>query len=132
MNPAPVSREQAEAVLGLLPLVDLVVPNEVELEALGGVAGLRACATDVVVTLGEAGCQIHATDGTVQGIDALVIEAVDATAAGDCFCGALAAQLAAGVDLRRACAFANRAAGISVSRPGAQPSIPRAEDIVAP
>ena len=60
-----------------------------------------------------------------------VVKALDTTGAGDCFVGALAAQLADGIDLRAALAFANAAASISVQRMGAGPSMPTAGEVVA-
>jgi ribokinase len=53
------------------------------------------------------------------------VTAVDATGAGDTFCGALAAELAGGADLERSVRFAVVAASLSVERAGAVPSIPR-------
>ena len=60
-----------------------------------------------------------------------VVKAVDTTGAGDCFVGALAAQLADGATLRAALAFANAAASISVQRMGAGPSMPTAAEVAA-
>jgi ribokinase len=65
---------------------------------------------------------------TVQG---RAVKAVDTTGAGDCFVGALASQLADGVPLRAALAFANAAASISVQRMGAGPSMPTAAEVAA-
>ena len=60
-----------------------------------------------------------------------VVKAVDTTGAGDCFVGALAAQLAGGAALRAALTFANAAASISVQRMGAGPSMPTAAEVAA-
>lgn len=57
------------------------------------------------------------------------VRAVDATAAGDTFIGALAARLANGETPQQAIAFALRAASVSVTRAGAQPSIPTLDDL---
>jgi ribokinase len=59
------------------------------------------------------------------------VKAIDTTGAGDCFVGALAAQLSQGVDLRAALAFANAAASICVQRMGAGPSMPTAAEVAA-
>jgi len=59
------------------------------------------------------------------------VEVVDTTAAGDGFCGALAACLAAGGSLREALRFANAAAALAVTRAGAQPSLPQRSEIEA-
>jgi len=77
----------------------------------------------VVVTLGKAGAVLADGSGAAH-VPAYEIVPVDATAAGDVFCGCLAVEIARGSDLRNSCNFANAAAALSVTRPGAQPSIP--------
>jgi ribokinase len=84
----------------------------------------------VVVTLGAAGALI-ATPGEVREVSAPEVRAVDTTGAGDAFTGALAARLAEGEELATAVRFAVRVATTSVTRPGAQPSYPATEDVVA-
>ena len=59
------------------------------------------------------------------------VKAVDTTGAGDCFVGALAAQLAGGKAIRDALIYANAAASISVQRMGAAPSMPTAAEVAA-
>lgn len=148
LNPAPVSPGSADGVLGLLPLVDVLVPNALEAEILRAAAATGATARPsplemgrvlldmgpraVILTLGGSGCLVcERGDG---GMDASAIPAqaaakvVDTTGAGDCFCGALAAELVSGLSLADACRFASAAAGICVTRAGAQASMPfRAE-----
>jgi ribokinase len=82
----------------------------------------------VVVTLGAKGVLLHTGDGS-HTVPAPRVEAVDTTGAGDAFTGALAAGLASGKDLRAAVELAVRVAAISVTRPGAQPSYPTAEEL---
>jgi hypothetical protein len=77
----------------------------------------------VIVTLGSAGV------ATVRRDEAFLVEgrkvkAIDTTGAGDCFCGALAAGLSAGMDLREAVEHANAAAALSVQKPGARRPCP--------
>jgi ribokinase len=82
----------------------------------------------VIATLGEAGCLVVGRENaTVPGRR---VTAVDATAAGDAFNGALAVALAEGRSLLEAARWANVAASISVTRRGAQPSLARREEIV--
>ena len=84
----------------------------------------------ICVTLGKRG--VLALAGSEEfSVSGRVVKAVDTTGAGDCFVGALAAQLAEGVALRTALAFANAAASISVQRMGAGPSMPTAEEVAA-
>lgn len=86
----------------------------------------RGCRT-VIATLGPAGCLVV---GDVEfRLAAPAVQAVDATAAGDAFNGALAVALAEGQPLRSAVRFATATAALSVTRAGAQPSLPRREDI---
>ncbi|NLX54991.1 MAG: ribokinase [Planctomycetaceae bacterium] len=83
----------------------------------------------VVITLGAQGAYVAADQSAVTHVPAFAVQPVDATAAGDTFCGALAAALVEGQPLARATTFANAAAAISVTRLGAQPSIPARPDI---
>ena len=81
----------------------------------------------MVITLGALGCVIADSQGA-RAIAAVPAKAIDTTAAGDCFTGALAVGLAEGLSLDDAARFAGRAAALSVTRLGAQPSLPtRAE-----
>ncbi len=126
LNPAPA----AELPPDVLGLCNLVVPNEHEVELLGGVsalldAGVRA----VVVTRGAAGAELH-EPGSLRKIEPFAVTPVDTTGAGDTFCGALCARLAAGSELGAALAYAAAAAALSTTRPGAVPSIPTHEETV--
>ena len=129
----------------LFDQIDLLVVNETELAVFAGLAAppatAAACldaaaglalgrALDVIVTRGAAGAVALAGGAPleVQGVPA---EAVDTTGAGDCFCGALAARLAADDSLAIAMAFANAAAALSVTRTGASASMPTAHEIGA-
>lgn len=131
LNAAPARPVSA----GLLAAVDVLIVNEGELAALADNASLRerldALAVDtVVVTLGERGC--CARSGSRYFVQpAFPIEAVDSTAAGDTFCGALAAALAGQTDLVAALRFASAAAAIACTRAGAQTSIPTREEVEA-
>ena len=119
----------------------VITPNVTEAEALIGreirdqgdgwaAAGvlLERGVESVIVTLGADGVLV-ATRQTRTVIPGLAVEAVDTTAAGDTFAGALAARLAEGVDLVDAARFANAAAAVAVTRVGAQPSVPTRDEI---
>lgn len=82
----------------------------------------------MAITLGSSGCYLLA-DGQQTLIGAPPVEAVDTTAAGDTFNGALAWQLAGSAGLRTAVQTACRAAALSVGRRGAQPSMPRLDEL---
>jgi ribokinase len=127
LNPAPASELALDAEL--LALCDIVVPNEHEVELLGGVDRLLTLgARAVVVTLGSRGAMLH-TAGEITHVAPFAVDVVDTTGAGDTFCGALCARLAAGDAIADALRFASAAAALSTTRAGAVPSIPRAAQV---
>ncbi|UQX00707.1 ribokinase [Streptomyces sp. RerS4] len=131
LTPAPARPLPAE----LLADVDLLVPNEHEAAALTGLTDPRQAAEallrevpEVVVTLGAAGVLYAARGREPLTVPARRVRAVDTTAAGDTFVGALAVALGEGRAVPDALAWASYAAALSVQRPGAQDSMPtRAE-----
>jgi ribokinase len=137
LNPAP-ARALDPA---LLRLVSIITPNETEAEALTGIAvvddaaawraatALLAQGPDtVIITLGARGALVaHGTMRTL--VPSFKVDPVDTVAAGDVFNGALAVALAEGAELLTAVRFAHGAAAISVTRPGAQSSAPRRDEI---
>ncbi len=137
LNPAPF-KELPDAVY---PLVDYLIPNEHEAEALTGIrivddeSAVRAVESirqkgvkNVVITLGGRGCAY--TDGeAVRFRAAEKVTVVDTTSAGDCFIGALVTKLAEGQPITDAVNFATKASAITVSRAGASVSIPFAHEI---
>jgi ribokinase len=127
LNPAPAQVLDRR----LLELCDVVVPNEHEAVLLGGADSLLALgARAVVTTRGAEGATLTSHEGIV-GIAPFRVEARDTTAAGDTFCGALCARLAAGDSMEDALRFASAAAAISTTRAGAVPSIPGAVEVQA-
>lgn len=113
----------------LLADVDILVVNETEAAALaaaraGGIDALLGLVPVVIVTLGPDGAELHRRGQDVDAVPAHRVEAVDATGAGDTFCGALAASIAQGASLELAVRFAVVAASLSVEHHGAVPSIP--------
>jgi len=133
LNPAPAIPIKQE----LLNLVDILIPNETEAEIISGHkvsdnAGrkkafdllLTHVNESVILTLGSKGVVYRTKSGEQKLIKAQQVKAVDTTAAGDVFCGYLASYLSSGSSLGDATAQANKAAAISVTRKGAQPSIP--------
>jgi ribokinase len=137
LNPAP-AQILPDA---LLRKVTFLTPNETEASMLSGVvvdgveSATRAArilqkrgARNVIVTLGANGALV-ATGEDARWIPGFPVRAVDTTAAGDVFNGALAVRLAEGCPIDEAVRFAHAAAAISVTRPGAQPSIPTRREI---
>jgi len=138
LNPAPAN--QCIVKEGWLTDVDVLTPNRTEAAHLTGFAceseaDAIACARElrrlgcrrVIVTLGSKGCVV--VDDEVTTLAAHKVTAVDATAAGDAFTGALAAALAEGRSFREAATWANAAAALAVTKSGAQPSIPSRSEI---
>jgi len=115
--------------------LSLLVLNEGELALLAGPAGdpdaqlARLGVPEVVVTLGERGCIAHTRQGRLQQA-AFAVDVVDTTAAGDTFCGVLAAALARDSGWPQALREATAAAALACTRPGAQSSIPRREQLL--
>ncbi|MBU6461739.1 MAG: ribokinase [Bradyrhizobium sp.] len=140
LNPAPATLFCRE----LLDLVDVLILNEIELGVLtktglsdsddiarfvDAARSLQAGGKPIIcVTLGKRGV-LALTDGQPLVIEGRAVRAVDTTGAGDCFVGAVAAQLAAGKSIGDALGYANVAASICVQRMGAAPSVPTATEV---
>ncbi|MFG2236355.1 ribokinase [Streptomyces sp. NPDC048723] len=131
LTPAPAQPLPAD----LLAATDLLVPNEHEAAALTGLTdplqaaeALLAEVPEVVITLGAAGALYAARGREPLTVPAPRVRAMDTTAAGDTFVGALAVALGEGRPMPEALRWASAAAALSVQRPGAQDSMPtRAE-----
>ncbi len=120
LNPAPA----AELTSAIIDSCDIIIPNEHEAELLGGVDELiKLGLATVIVTQGARGTAVT-SDGVTNHVDAFAVVPVDTTGAGDAFCGALAAQLASGVDLDPAVRFAMAAGALATTQHGAVPSLP--------
>ena len=123
LNPAP-AQTLADS---LLALCDVVIPNEHEVELLGGVDALHAAGVGtVIVTRGADGVTIS-RHGAIEHRRARTVDVVDTTGAGDAFCGNLAARLALGDELSDAIDWALAAGALAVTIAGAVPSLPYAD-----
>ena len=133
LNPAPAHSIDPQ----LFEYTDLIIPNETEAEKLTGVAvtdrdSMQATAAwfrqhgipNVMITLGEHGV-FYAIHDQVGQVPAFRVKAVDTTAAGDTFVGALAAELTPQLtNIKAAITYAQRASSLAVQKNGAMPSIP--------
>ena len=139
LNPAPAASIPKE----ILQSVDIITPNQTETLVLTGIAvndaitAQHACnvlhgmgVLTVIVTMGEQGAYISSDNyhGLIPGFTAGVV--IDTVAAGDTFCGGLAIALAEGKSLKDAVQFANAAAALSVTKVGAQASIPIRTEVI--
>ena len=133
LNPAPAQCLSDD----LLKLVDIITPNETETEILTNIPLtdfssikessfllLKKVNEAVLITMGSKGVYYASKNGDHRLIPTTKVEPIDTTAAGDVFNGYLAAALSKGSNIEVAIELANKAAAISVTRKGAQPSIP--------
>jgi len=138
LNPAPAQSLPQE----ILSLVDIITPNEMEAGSLTGIGidtvddAARAARKlieyglkEVIVTLGEQGC-CWVREDRAQTFPSFPVMAVDSTAAGDAFNGALACALAEGKSVEEAIRFGSAAGAIAVTRKGAQHSLPMRREIM--
>lgn len=141
LDPAPAETRAA----AFLPLVDILTPNESEALILLGKPPSRVAVSDapeltralralgahtVLLKMGDQGC-FYDDGARSQHVPALKVEVCDSTAAGDVFNAALAVALAEGKDIGGALQFATTAAALSVTRRGAQASIPSRAEVDA-
>ena len=137
LNPAPACPLPDE----LFKYIDLFIPNETELSTFSGLpvsdaeSAAKAAAAmqakgvgKLIVTMGSKGSLI-CEGGPEVFVPARKVKAVDTTAAGDTFCGALCVALSEGKPLGEAAAFATAASALTVQKMGAQDSIPFRKDI---
>ena len=139
LNPAPAPK--APLPSDLLRHIDLIIPNETEATSITGIEisdlqsaerAMKALkelgAKDAMITLGEKGVLAH-EDGKVKLFPACKVQAIDTTAAGDTFCGALSVAICQGREMKEAIAFANKAAAYTVQHEGAQCAMPHLNDL---
>jgi len=137
LNPAPAQPLPDE----LLAKLSVITPNETEAELLTGVevvdeasaavatASLKEKGVEsVIITMGSKGAFVD-HDNEQYMVPGFMVEAVDTTAAGDTFNGALTVALSQKKNFKDAVKFANAAAALSVTKLGAQPSVPSLEEI---
>ena len=140
LDPAPARSDLPDA---LYPLIDIITPNQVEAGQLAGFPvsdfeSARAAAIvlrqrgirTVIVKLGKQGALCLSEAETYQ-IPSFPVQAIDTVAAGDAFNGGLAAAIATGMAFRQATTQAAAVAALSVTRAGAQPSLPTKAELAA-
>lgn len=137
LNPAPVCTFPQE----LYEYISLIIPNRTEISQMAGMevsdgsSAEKAAAVlksrgagEIITTLGSKGsliCNGH----SAEFVPSRKVDAIDTTAAGDTYCGALCVALVEGMSLIKAAKFATAASSIAVTRHGAQESIPTREEV---
>lgn len=132
VNPAPIKKLKEE----YYQYIDYLVPNEHELEALSGKVDILLAAKEllsrgaknVIVTLGEKGSVLINKDEYIK-VEPHKVEAIDTTAAGDSYLGALVTKLSEGKDIKEAMEFASLCSSKTVTKKGAIVSLPHLEDL---
>lgn len=132
LNPAPAAKLNDE----IFAHSDYFIPNQTEAEFYTGIypkdeESAKACAAllsergvgNVIITMGEQG-SVSICGGTFRKAEAVRVKAVDTTAAGDTYVGALVTRLSEGAEIGEAMKFASRASAITVTRRGAQAAVP--------
>ncbi|MGB9595429.1 MAG: ribokinase [Candidatus Poribacteria bacterium] len=137
LNPAPGRKLDSD----LIKMVTYITPNETEAEILTdikvtddntaketGERLLQLGAKTAIITLGKRGAMVVNKDGN-QLVPAFQVDAIDATAAGDAFTGGFAFAIATGKDIISSVKFGNAVAGLTVTKMGAQPSMPKKDEL---
>ncbi len=138
LNPAPAVKLEDEIIKN----IDLLTPNETELEILSGVeikkeedlftaakALMKKGIKELIVTLGEKGA-LYINREKMKSYKAYNVKAVDTTAAGDSFTGAIATALMNDKNIDEAIDFASKVGALSVTKEGAQSSLPYLEEVM--
>ena len=133
LNPAPYKKINEDCY----KYIDYIVPNETELEMLTGTKDIELGAKmllekgvkNVIVTLGSKGSLLMNHEATTY-VEPYKVNAVDTTAAGDSYLGALVTKLAEGKDIISAMKFASLASSVTVTRKGAIISLPHLKDLI--
>jgi len=126
----------------LLENVDVIIPNQTEAELMTGIKvvdekSAQAAADElrklgpknIIITLGELGALLSEEGKEAVLIPSYKVNAIDTTAAGDAFCGAMAAAYAGGESLVNAVKFGCAAGALATTKMGAEPSLPTKEEI---
>jgi ribokinase len=137
LNPAPAPTKPLP--IELYQTIDFITPNETEAECLTGETQPEDAARvlmqrgvgKVIITLGKAGALVAESPDKMTRVNGFTVNAVDAVAAGDAFNGGVAVALAEGKTLAEAVRFAHAVAAVSVTRKGAQPSLPKMDEVRA-
>lgn len=126
LNPSPAVKLDKE----FLSCVDILIPNETEIDIIGGIDYVLECGVkNIILTLGADGCDLI-TKQNRKHFDAYKVNVVDTTAAGDSFLGGVVRMIADDKTIEEAIEFATKVSNITVTRKGAIDSIPTYNEVI--
>ncbi|WP_300366589.1 ribokinase [Brachyspira sp.] len=127
LNPSPAIKLDKE----FLSCVDILIPNETEIDIIGGIDYVFECGVkNIILTLGAKGCDLI-TNKDRKHFDAYKVHVADTTAAGDSFLGGVVRMIADDKSIEEAIIFATKVSNITVTRKGAIDSIPTYDEVLA-
>ena len=127
LNPSPAVKLGRD----FLSYVDILIPNETEIDIIGGIDYAFECGVkNIILTLGAKGCDLI-NKKEVKHFDAYKVDVIDTTAAGDSFLGGVLKMLADNKSIEEAVIFAIKVSNITVTRKGAIDSIPTYDEVIS-
>ena len=127
LNPSPAVKLSRD----FLSYVDILIPNETEIDIIGGIDYAFECGVkNIILTLGAKGCDLI-NKKEVKHFDAYKVDVIDTTAAGDSFLGGVLKMLADNKSIEEAVIFAIKVSNITVTRKGAIDSIPTYDEVIS-
>lgn len=126
LNPSPAVKLSRD----FLSYVDILIPNETEIDIIGGIDYAFECGVkNIILTLGANGCDFINKEGR-KHFDAYKVDVFDTTAAGDSFLGGVVRMIADNKSIEEAIIFATKVSNITVTRKGAIDSIPTYNEVI--
>lgn len=126
LNPSPAVKLSKD----FLSYVDILIPNEKEIDIIGGIDYAFECGVkNIILTLGANGCDFMNKEGR-KHFDAYDVDVIDTTAAGDSFLGGVVRMIADNKSIEEAIIFATKVSNITVTRKGAIDSIPTYDEVI--